>query len=231
MKSQHELVKAWLDPVKRARKPRRKASSMFFEGDTIYSHGHHWPIARITTLPDGREVVLLHSVPHTSSTNRHTRVVANAVPYKSSFNVHHDLFSSVTDELSMAEAMTITKEMERQRLDEERKRRNERACSAREWRGDMAIQELERLLDVELEGEMSRSSAVRIELALRDRNTPGRSHNTYGHTRYRWNQGKLPELGDPLVGFLRTVVAEDPSIIKRPKALLEWIEKYELLVS
>lgn len=51
-----------------------KGSHMFIEGDTIYSYGYHFPVARRT--PQG---MLFNSKGYSSTTARHKRLVGNAI--------------------------------------------------------------------------------------------------------------------------------------------------------
>jgi hypothetical protein len=57
-----------------------KASSMFIDGDTIYSYGYHFPIARHTKLLfKAQQVVLFNSRGYSSSTARHKMRTAQAL--------------------------------------------------------------------------------------------------------------------------------------------------------
>jgi hypothetical protein len=56
------------------------------EGDTIFSYGHHFPIARWTTAPDGppigsRRVVLFTSRDYSNTTSGHKSRVRRAIPH------------------------------------------------------------------------------------------------------------------------------------------------------
>lgn len=67
-KSQHELIRAWHS---QSYTSGRTKAHIFFEGNTIYSYGYHFPIARIE--PDGRIILTLCS--YSPTTARHIRYV------------------------------------------------------------------------------------------------------------------------------------------------------------
>jgi hypothetical protein len=52
----------------------------FFTGDTIYSYGHHFPIAKFHKMPNGQEIVLFNSSSYSVSTSRHQGEVRSAIP-------------------------------------------------------------------------------------------------------------------------------------------------------
>jgi len=57
-----------------------RAGNIFFEGDVIYSYGRHFPIARFTRTPSGREVVLFNAASYSVSTSQHQGIVRGAIP-------------------------------------------------------------------------------------------------------------------------------------------------------
>lgn len=61
-----------------------RASSMFFYGDTIYSYGRHFPIAKFETItqPDGspKTVVLFTTRGYSVSTSKHINYTRRAIP-------------------------------------------------------------------------------------------------------------------------------------------------------
>lgn len=63
----------------------RKSGNMFYEGATIYSWGHHWPIATIrtgkTAEGDDISVVLYTDEKRSVSTSSHTRIALQAVSH------------------------------------------------------------------------------------------------------------------------------------------------------
>jgi hypothetical protein len=60
-------------------KPSGKGSSMFYEGDTIYSYGYHFPIAKFITIEQNTFVAYNYSN-YSSTTNKHQAHVRNAIP-------------------------------------------------------------------------------------------------------------------------------------------------------
>lgn len=75
---QRELAHLWAN---RSR-PSGRASSLYFEGDTIYSYGRHFPIARLFTDPTtGQTAVLFTSRDHSRTTSQHKSFVRSAVSH------------------------------------------------------------------------------------------------------------------------------------------------------
>jgi hypothetical protein len=85
---------------------RAKGSSFYFEGDTIYSYGAHFPIARHL-----RGVVLFTSKGYSSSTARHKSYVRNAINHLESFTV-----DDVTKEPGKADVKGYAESLKRQAL-------------------------------------------------------------------------------------------------------------------
>lgn len=65
-----------------------RGSNFFFEGPTIYSYGHHFPIARFATAK-GSRVVLFTTDGYSSSTAKHKSYVRAALSGVNIFNVPH----------------------------------------------------------------------------------------------------------------------------------------------
>jgi len=59
----------------------QKGHHMFREGNTVYSYGYHFPIARHITLPDGKPAIMLTTQTYSSSTSQHRYKVCAAIPY------------------------------------------------------------------------------------------------------------------------------------------------------
>ena len=59
---------------------RNGQGSLYFDGDTIYSYGSHFPVARHVTGAHGRSAVLLTSRSHSITTARHVSGVHSAIP-------------------------------------------------------------------------------------------------------------------------------------------------------
>lgn len=65
-----------------------KGSHFYFEGDTIYSYGPHFPIARLFTHPaSGKTCVLFTSEGYSVTTTRHKSIVLSACSHLERFTV------------------------------------------------------------------------------------------------------------------------------------------------
>jgi hypothetical protein len=53
--------------------------NVYFDGDTIYSYGRHFPIASFVTARDGSDVVLFTTRSYSVSTAKHTGIVRRAI--------------------------------------------------------------------------------------------------------------------------------------------------------
>lgn len=107
----------------RQEQERAEGSNMFFEGDTIYSYGRHFPIARIV---DGLNCVLFTTHDYSVSTSTHKRVVQCNLVGSRLFHVPDVLAcgprgheANYTDFLDRA--MTNLKSSERRRKPETRR--------------------------------------------------------------------------------------------------------------
>ena len=59
---------------------RNRQGSLYFTGDTIYSYGSHFPIARHVTNEAGERAVLFTTATHSVTTSRHCSAVRSAIP-------------------------------------------------------------------------------------------------------------------------------------------------------
>ena len=57
-----------------------KGSNMFYNNDTIYSYGYHFPLAKFVNNTIGEEIILLNIKSYSSSTAKHQQKVRNAIP-------------------------------------------------------------------------------------------------------------------------------------------------------
>lgn len=65
-----------------------RGSSMYFEGNIIYSYGKHYEIAQIIASPNCTKVYFVNSNGYSNTTAKHTGHIVNAIPdYFPSFNV------------------------------------------------------------------------------------------------------------------------------------------------
>ena len=65
---------------------RNARGSMYFRGDTIYSYGSHFPIARHVQC-NGKSAVLFTTESYSNTTAGHKSAVASAINHLTSFNV------------------------------------------------------------------------------------------------------------------------------------------------
>lgn len=59
---------------------RNSNGSFFFEGDTIYSYGHHFPCGKIVHNRHGKKAYVLNSNSYSVATSRHQGMVWGAIP-------------------------------------------------------------------------------------------------------------------------------------------------------
>lgn len=78
----HEVAHYWANQIQ----PEGKASNLFFEGNTIYSYGHHFEIAKIAKPG----IVLFTEYNYSISTGKHKSIVSSAIPH------HYKVFPSAT---------------------------------------------------------------------------------------------------------------------------------------
>lgn len=68
MASHSTVAHAWAHQTGKA----RKGFAMFYDGRSLFSHGRHWELARIVTLPDGRNAAMLYEPSRSRSVSTHT---------------------------------------------------------------------------------------------------------------------------------------------------------------
>ena len=73
LKGNHEVAHYWANQIQ----PEGKASNLFFEGNTIYSYGHHFEIAKIAKPG----IVLFTENSYSSSTGKHLSIARSAIPH------------------------------------------------------------------------------------------------------------------------------------------------------
>ena len=76
MSTHQQVCHAWAHQTGR----QRKGFNIFYEGDTIYSYGHHFPIARIVDVK-GQKIVLFTTDGRSVSTAKHKTFAARAVSH------------------------------------------------------------------------------------------------------------------------------------------------------
>src|ERR1017187_4836945 len=74
----HEIPHLWAHQSQD--KARNSTGSLYFAGETIYSYGSHFPIARHVTNSRGEKAVLFTTAHHSVTTSGHCSAVACAIP-------------------------------------------------------------------------------------------------------------------------------------------------------
>jgi hypothetical protein len=79
--------------------PEGRANNMFFSGDTLYSYGTHYAIARIYKREDGARLALFNARGYSVSTAKHTSIARRAVSHITSMTAvdHAPAFHGVPD--------------------------------------------------------------------------------------------------------------------------------------
>lgn len=90
MANHNQVAHAWANQTGK----HRKGYNMFYDGDTIYSHGSHFPIARIVRPG----VVLFTSRSYSVSTARHKSYVRRAIDSDASVFTVQDVFAASASE-------------------------------------------------------------------------------------------------------------------------------------
>jgi hypothetical protein len=76
--SNHEIPHLWAHQTQS--EARNAKNSFYFDGDTIYSYGSHFPIARIVTNERGDRAILVTNRSYSVTTSRHVSRVRAAIP-------------------------------------------------------------------------------------------------------------------------------------------------------
>jgi hypothetical protein len=74
----HEIPHLWAHQSQD--EARNSTGSLYFAGETIYSYGSHFPIARHVTNARGEKAVLFTTAHHSVTTSGHCSAVAQAIP-------------------------------------------------------------------------------------------------------------------------------------------------------
>jgi hypothetical protein len=57
----------------------RSDGSFYFQGDTIYSYGTHFPIAKLATAPNGEQVIFVTTRTYSNTTAKHISAVHRGI--------------------------------------------------------------------------------------------------------------------------------------------------------
>jgi hypothetical protein len=74
--SNAQLAHAWANSLQ----DEGRGSNMFFNGNTIYSYGAHYEIAKFVRAKNGQKVCFVNSNGYSNTTAKHTAHVFNAIP-------------------------------------------------------------------------------------------------------------------------------------------------------
>lgn len=214
-KTHHEVARLWAAQSV----PSAKGSNLFFEGDTIYSYGYHWPLAKLVRLDDtGTCVALLNNVWYSPTTNRHC-CEAGAAAHRAGmivWPVEHDMFDGVRDTATLQAAVEESRHRAEEREREKRERRNRQARRRRETRIEGIRETLSCLGEFggELVGRMSDSFAEKV----------WRCVDNYGDLTHWCRRRRCFSPRTSLVDretavFVSGILSNDPSVVNRPKLL------------
>ena len=73
LSSHSEVAHYWANQ----KQPEGKSGNIFFVGDTIYSYGYHFPVAKIVS----KTTILLTTASYSVSTAKHMSIIRSAIPY------------------------------------------------------------------------------------------------------------------------------------------------------
>ena len=85
----HEIPHLWAHQTQSYAKNRQ--GNLFFDGDTIYSYGRHFPIAKMTDY-QGKRAVLFNANGSSSTTKGHKHAVREGIPFDTPIFMTDDLY-------------------------------------------------------------------------------------------------------------------------------------------
>ena len=225
-KSHYEIAREWAAQSRAS----RKNKSFLFEGDTIYSYGKHWPLAKricIGTGADYQRIALINPLSDRRSptTSRHSTVVRSAAYYTEFIDqtryIDVELWDSITDAKSLATAIAKAEEFRKDRVYEDKLAAREKSRNRRHWAVRDARYQLGNCLDIpeELIEEMSGAMAIRLR-------------NTVYVLQYTRNYGYGNRVTDtPLAEFISALITQQPHLVKRPIELTTLISAFKQLAA
>ena len=77
MPSHNDVAHAWANKTGK----HTTGHNMFYSGDTIYSYGYHFPIAKHRILPQGTEIVFMTTKGYSISTSKHLGIVHGSITH------------------------------------------------------------------------------------------------------------------------------------------------------
>jgi hypothetical protein len=120
-----ELIHQWAHGA-----PDAKCGNVFHESGTLYSYGHHFPVARIVEI-GGEKIALFNPDRYSVSTSRHQGRAGYATCHLKSHTIPVSLWDSIRDAATLASALAQATEMATARAADERRQKSERAREAR----------------------------------------------------------------------------------------------------
>lgn len=86
-----ELFHRWANQSK----PSGKAGNVFYEGDTCYSYGRHFPVGKLVTI-EGKDFAFLNPSKYSMSTGRHQSYARQAIHSRECVHLESDLWNVET---------------------------------------------------------------------------------------------------------------------------------------
>ena len=207
----HDTV-AWNWATKQ--RPAMKGASMFFEGDTIYSYGHHWPLAKHM---DG--FVLVNSDRFSVSTSQHLSIVRRSIHGRAiSYDVHPGYWCHATDPAAAAHYAEVTRQDRIREAEEERERKKQYRIDDYARRRGL----IERTLGVILEG-LPMATTDFLGEALWGPSTKWTHWTTFA---------KRSAESDPdLAAGIKAAFDRDPDLATKPRKLRLLVNAYQQLLA
>lgn len=120
-----ELIHQWAHGA-----PDAKCGNVFHKSGTLYSYGHHFPVARIVEI-EGAPVALFNPDRYSISTSGHQSAARSAACHLERHTIPVSLWDTIRDRATLASAIAQATEMATARAADERRQKNEQARQRR----------------------------------------------------------------------------------------------------
>lgn len=120
-----ELIHQWAHGA-----PDAKCGNVFHRDGTLYSYGHHFPVARIVEI-EGAPVALFNPDRYSVSTSKHQSFARGAAWHLPCHYIPISLWDTIRDAATLASAIAQAREAATARAADERRQKNEQAREAR----------------------------------------------------------------------------------------------------
>lgn len=120
-----ELIHQWAHGA-----PDAKCGNVFHKSGTLYSYGHHFPVARIVEI-EGAPVALFNPDRYSVSTSKHQSFARGAAWHLPCHYIPISLWDTIRDAATLASAIAQAREAATARAADERRQKNEQAREAR----------------------------------------------------------------------------------------------------